>query len=247
MNQIHLQTQFFSQLSDPRAIIGIFEHLPEIYFFIKDRKGQIIAASNTILNRLGMTTESDFIGKTDAEVYPPHLADAYRADDDLVFSTGKPLLDRLEVWLDESGRADWCVTTKVPLKDSSGQTVGLMGVSRRDLDRAALEPNRISTRAVAYLHKHIERISSIEELARGIRVSLRTLNRKINHDLGISPYELILRIRIQLAAEALMKTSEPISSIALSHGFCDQSHFTQHFRKRMGMTPKRFRSRQNSK
>ena len=44
-------------------------------------------------------------------------------------------------------------------------------------------------------------------------------------------------------AEALAKTSASIIEIALNHGFCDQSAFTQQFRKRTGMTPKQFRVR----
>ena len=59
--------------------------------------------------------------------------------------------------------------------------------------------------------------------------------------LGISPYELGLRHRIQSAAEAIAKTSTPIIEIAIEHGFCDQSAFTQQFKKRTGLTPRQFR------
>jgi AraC-like DNA-binding protein len=69
------------------------------------------------------------------------------------------------------------------------------------------------------------------------------LHRKLRAALGLSPYELLLRTRIQSAAEALAKTSAPIINVALEHGFCDQSAFTQQFRKRTGMTPKEFRRR----
>lgn len=53
----------------------------------------------------------------------------------------------------------------------------------------------------------------------------------------------MLRLRIQSAAEALVKTAAGISEIAIDHGFCDQSAFTQQFRKRTGMTPRQFRLR----
>ncbi len=169
------------------------------------------------------------------------MTDTYVADDEWVFRTKKPLVNRLEVWLDEKGRPDWCVTTKVPLFGKDGKVIGLMGVSRRDLNQSVLQPDSEATRAVAFLRQNIGRITSIEELAQGIHVSPRTLNRRINQVLGISPYELILRIRVQAAAESLLKSSESISSIAITYGFCDQSHFTQQFRKRMGTTPRQFR------
>jgi AraC-like DNA-binding protein len=145
------------------------------------------------------------------------------------------------VWLDERGHADWSVTTKVPLFGKSGKVIGLMGVSRRDLHPSVTETSSEATRAVDHLRSNIRHIDSIDELAIGIGVSTRTLNRKINQELGISPYELILRVRVQAAAEALLKTEDSISQIALDFGFCDQSHFTQQFRKRMGMTPRQFR------
>jgi AraC-like DNA-binding protein len=53
----------------------------------------------------------------------------------------------------------------------------------------------------------------------------------------------MLRMRIQAAAEALARTHDSIDRIAFAHGFCDQSAFTQQFRKRTGLTPRQFRSR----
>jgi transcriptional regulator GlxA family with amidase domain len=81
------------------------------------------------------------------------------------------------------------------------------------------------------------------ELARACGLSERTLFRKVRQVLGITPYELMLRIRVQKAAEELILSSAKIIEIAINHGFCDQSTFTQHFRKRIGMTPKEFRNR----
>ena len=247
MRYRRFQSQFISKLADPLAIGGIFEYLPEISFFVKDSQGRIVTVSDSVLARLGMRSESEFVGKTDEQFYPPHMYNAYHADDTWVFRTGKPIVNRLEIWLNESGRPDWSVTTKVPLFGKDGCVVGLMGVSRRDLNQAVLQPASQGTRAVDYLRKNVKRTLTAKELAKGIGVSPRTLNRKINREFGISPYELILRVRIQASAESLLKSSESISDIAFAHGFCDQSHFTQQFRKRMGMTPRQFRLAHQSK
>lgn len=237
-----IQSQFFKKLVDPLAIRAIFEYLTNVAFFVKDRQGKIITVSTSVLNRLGMSRESEFVGRTDAEVYSAEMAEAFRKDDERVFRTGKALVNRLEVWLDEKGQPDWCVTTKVPLFGHDGSVVGLMGVSRRDLNQSVLEPDCDPTKAIAFLRQNIHRNISIEELSAAICVSPRTLNRKIQQAFGTSPYELILRIRVQAAAESLLKCADSICSVAVSHGFCDQSHFTQHFRKRMGMTPRTFRA-----
>lgn len=234
------QNAFFRQLADPQALRMIFDHLPEVYFFTKDRKGRIMSASAAILGRLGMRSEADFIGRTDYSVFPRVLADSYAADDALVFRTAKPLVNRLELWLDPQGQPDWCVTTKVPLYGKSGQVVGLMGVSHHDSRHRAVQPAAIVTRALAYLRENISRLLSTAELARAAGTSERTLNRKVNEAYGIPPYELMLRTRVQMAAEAMLHSSESIASVAQDHGFCDQSAFTQHFRKRMGVTPRQF-------
>ncbi len=95
------QSQFISNLADPLAIRSIFEYLPEISFFVKDRQGRIVTVSSSVLKRLGMNHESEFVGRTDAEFYPHEMSDAFLEDDRRVFETGKPIVNRLEVWLDE--------------------------------------------------------------------------------------------------------------------------------------------------
>ena len=243
MSKARMQREFFEQMADPQAFRCIFEHLPEVYFFVKDRAGRMVAASPTILSRLGLQREEEFIGRTDHEMYPASLADAYTKDDAEVFRTGKPLVNRLETWFDESGHLDWGVTSKVPLRGRDGALIGLMGITRRDQGRAVLQPLTEAARAVEYLRRNANRSVSAVELAKHLGLSSRSLNRQINETFGVSPYELTLRVRVQKAAEALLLSGQDITSIALDHGFCDQSAFTGHFRKRMGITPKQLRLR----
>jgi AraC-like DNA-binding protein len=235
------QNAFFAQLPQSSALRAMFDLMPDVYFFVKDTGSRMVAASPMILQRLGFKSEAEFIGKTDDEVFPQRLANSYRADDLKVFRTGKPLEDRLEIWVGEAGQLDWCVTTKTPLTGRNGKVVGLMGVTRRDPWRAVLQPSAPAAEALAYLKLHCGRTVSTAELARAAKVSERTLHRAIRADFGISPYELALRLRVQQAAEKLLQTSESIPQIALAHGFCDQSAFTHQFKKRMGTTPKQFR------
>ena len=93
------------------------------------------------------------------------------------------------------------------------------------------------------LKLHLGHANTVAELARECGLSERTLYRKIHQALGVTPYELMLRIRIESAAEALIQTTDKVIDIAQAHAFCDQSAFTQHFRKRIGVTPKQFRMR----
>ncbi|MEA3212264.1 MAG: hypothetical protein QOE70_5321, partial [Chthoniobacter sp.] len=101
-------------------------------------------------------------------------------------------------------------------------------------------PTRDVAKVLGFIQGHSDRILTTAALARASGMSERTLYRKVNQALGVTPYELMLRIRIQKAAEALIKTNDKVMDVAVAHGFCDQSTFTQHFRKRTGMTPSSF-------
>ena len=230
-------------MADPMAIRRLFEHLPGVYFFVKDCESRMIAASPAIFERLGVGSEAEMIGKTDGEFFPAHIANGFRSDDKRIFSTGQPLIDRLEVWYDEKRNLEWCLTTKVPIHDRHGSIIGLMGITRRDEGRAAYQSKSDLARVLNCVQQHTNQILSTAELALQSGLSERTLYRKVQQTLGITPYELMMRSRIQKAAEALIKTRMPIIEIAVAHGFCDQSTFTQHFRKRTGLTPRQFRIR----
>ncbi len=243
MSPKSLQSAFFASMADPQAFRLMFDQQPNVFFFVKDRESRLIAASEPTWTRLGLESEAEVIGRLDEDFYPEQAAKSFRADDALVFRTGKPLINRLEVWYDEQRTLNWFLTTKVPLRGKNGKIIGLMGFTRRDEGRSRHQPSSEVTLIVSHIQKNSSRILSTAELARECGLSERTLYRKIHQALGVTPYELMLRIRIESAAEALIQTNDKVIDIAQAHAFCDQSAFTQHFRKRIGLTPKQFRMR----
>ena len=243
MSPKSIQSAFFASMLDPQAFRLMFDQQPNVFFFVKDRESRLIAASEPMWTRLGLEGEANVIGRLDEDFYPEQAAKSFRADDALVFRTGKPLINRLEVWYDEQRTLSWFLTTKVPLRGKNGKIIGLMGLTRRDEGRSRHQPTSEVTLIVSHIQKNTNRILSTAELALECSLSERTLYRKIHQALGVTPYELMLRIRIESAAEALIQTTDKVIDIATAHGFCDQSAFTQHFRKRIGMTPKQFRMR----
>jgi PAS domain S-box-containing protein len=241
MIQTRMQKEFFARIGDPQEVRRILEHLPGVFFFVKDEQGRFMAANTATCVRCGIKGERELIGSTDADFLPPEVARAYREDDKKVIRSGKPLINRLELFYDEQHRLDWFLTTKLPLRDRRGKVIGVIGVARRDEKRMAQHDMLGVTAAVKFARDHRHRVSTPAELARAVSVSERQLYRNLQAALGVSPYELLLRTRIQSAAEELAQSSRPIIEIALGHGFCDQSAFTQQFRKRIGQTPREFR------
>ena len=58
---------------------------------------------------------------------------------------------------------------------------------------------------------------------------------------GASPHRYLLDRRIDRAENLLVKTDLPISEIAVTSGFSDQSHLARHFRQRVGVSPSTYR------
>jgi PAS domain S-box-containing protein len=88
---------------------------------------------------MGATTPDNLIGKSDFDFYPRELAEQYFASEQPILREGKSLLDHEEPNIDVTGRAKWDVTTKVPLRDSQGKIIGLVGVTRDISGRKQVE------------------------------------------------------------------------------------------------------------
>jgi AraC-like DNA-binding protein len=77
----------------------------------------------------------------------------------------------------------------------------------------------------------------IRELARLLDLSASHFCRAFKCTFGVSPRDYVLRRRIEVAQGLMLTTSEPLSSIALKCGMCDQAHFTRSFHRIVGETP----------
>jgi len=107
----------------------IIDNLPD-YVYIKDTGSRYIVSNKAHARFLGKETPGGVIGKTVFELFPRELAEQYAADDKKIIQTGQPLLNREERSVDETGNEVWNSTTKVPLRNSDGKVVGLVGIAK---------------------------------------------------------------------------------------------------------------------
>jgi AraC-like DNA-binding protein len=238
------QQNFFRLMGGPQQFHLLFEHQPGVYFFVKDRQSRMVCASKPFWEHLGAKSEAEIVGRTDDDFFPPHASDHFQRDDELVMSTGKPLIGRVELWYNEQRVLDWFVTNKLPIRDTQGEIIGLMGTVRSyEGQRRTMQPMSMINSTVDYIRGHHHEKLTVEELARKAALSPRQLHRKFREVFGLSVQEFLIKTRIQAASDALLKTDQTIAQIAADFGFCDQSAFTQLFRKHLGITPRRFRQR----
>lgn len=82
----------------------------------------------------------------------------------------------------------------------------------------------------------------VKQLAGLVYVSPQYLSRLFNRFLGQSTSQYLLNYRIDRAKEYLVSQKQvPIQQVAFAAGFQDASHFTALFKKRVGITPMKFR------
>ena len=96
-------------------------------------------------------------------------------------------------------------------------------------------------RVVAHVEANLSRRILVQELARLLGLSASHFCRAFKCAFGASPRDYVLRRRIEVAQALMLTTSEPLSSIAVNCGMCDQQHFTRSFRRIVGETPSTWR------
>ncbi len=237
-----LREKFIRSVAAESSFLALFEHLAGVAFFLKDRRSRLIAANRHFYERLGFQSERELIGKDDFALFPARLAEHFRHDDAEVMRTGKPKLNIIELFFNRQGIPDWFLTHKLPVRDRRARVVGIIGVTQSyGFGSTVREPYLAIDRAVSLIRERFREKLTIGELAVSAHLSPRQLHRKFIETFGSSPQSFILKVRIQAACELLQQADGLIAEVARESGFSDQSSFTQHFRKHLGMTPRRYR------
>jgi AraC family transcriptional regulator len=105
---------------------------------------------------------------------------------------------------------------------------------------ARLAPARLR-RVIDFIDAHLDDDLGLEELSAVAGLNVHHFAHAFKTTTGVPPHRFIIERRIRAACFRLKVTRETIAEIALSYGFASQSHFTQVFRRVMGMTPARYR------
>lgn len=234
--------EMLSQLDPPFTGEELFDHLSDIVFFIKNERGEYLVVNNTLVDRCGVQSKRQLIGRTATEVLPAPLGTSFEAQDLSVLQTGQPIVSQLELHIYASGDVGWCLTTKLPLRErKTGAVVGLVGVSQDlHLPDLAAEAYQQLAAVISYAEEHLSEPPTVNELADIAEMSQYQLNRRIRHVFGLTAGQWLLKLRIDRARQALRESDASIASIALSVGYSDQSAFTRQFRRTTGMSPRDF-------
>ncbi len=95
--------------------------------------------------------------------------------------------------------------------------------------------------ATHYLEEHLEGNVTIDQLSAWCGRSRSFIYRSFMKDLGQSPIEYYIRLKIENACLLLTHTRMSVKQIAEKFHFYDSQYFSRTFRKVMGTTPTNFR------
>ncbi len=95
-------------------------------------------------------------------------------------------------------------------------------------------------KAIAYIQDHLSEEVSLKNIAGAAGLSPFHFARQFKLSMGYSPYQYVLRQRIERVKLSLMRGGASLSEIAEQTGFYDQSHLAQQFKRHCGVTPKKF-------
>lgn len=93
-----------------------------------------------------------------------------------------------------------------------------------------------------YIEQHFAAELSVDHLAALLQMSPAHFSRAFKETFGSSPHAYVMDRRISAARLILRaERSRSLAEVAASLGFSSQSHFTEAFKRRMGVTPGRWR------
>ncbi len=166
----------------------LLDSMPGMTFF-KDINFKYIIVNQNFCDMMGYTKE-EIIGKTDFELMPKHIAEKYHAEDLNVVNSGKEL-SMMEERILVRGKYLTIGTRKVPLKDETGQVVGLIGLGIDVTEQKAAEE------AIKRYSKEMEEINAEKDKFFSI----------ISHDLR-SPFQGLLGLSNAMVEEFETLTPE---------------------------------------
>lgn len=124
----------------------VMDNIPQ-HIFWKDRNSVFLGCNRNFAQDAGFDDPAEIVGKTDYDMpWTREEADFYRECDRRVMESDTPILHIIEPQLQADGRQAWLDTNKIPLHDSEGNVVGILGTYEDITERKLLEIEKENAR-----------------------------------------------------------------------------------------------------
>jgi PAS domain S-box-containing protein len=162
---LYLHTEVFSEDGKPKGIRGVgvditslrqaeemlsyertllmtlIDNIPDL-IYAKDIQSRFLTCNDAVVKRVGMVNKDQVIGKSDLDLIPLELSSKYFAEEQTVFQTGNPIINKEQTMTAPDGQARYSLVTKVPFRNSHGKIIGIVGIGR-DITLRKLAENEV--------------------------------------------------------------------------------------------------------
>ena len=130
-----------SGLSERISLQTLIDWVPD-YLWIKDAESRFLVCNKALASDSGKLRTSDMIGLSDFDLHPPERAAKFRASEAEIMRSGTPVIDTEEFVTTRDGKPKWLLSTKVTVRNTKDEIVGLVGIARDITERKQYETLR---------------------------------------------------------------------------------------------------------
>src|SRR5260221_5787079 len=103
-------------------------------------------------------------------------------------------------------------------------------------------PSHKLRRVIEYIMENLEGSPTLEQMAAVVHLSPYHFAQQFKAATGLAPHQYVITRRVERAQHLLRGDGElGLAEVAFRAGFSDQSHFSSHFKRIIGITPGQFR------
>ena len=116
-----------NEIIESQAMLEQVINTMPVRVFWKDVQGNFLGCNQLLAEDVGLKSPDELIGKNDYDFFTKENADHFRQDDMAVMESDKPKLNFEESQIKNDGETTYLETNKVPLKNSEGDLLGILG------------------------------------------------------------------------------------------------------------------------
>jgi AraC family transcriptional regulator len=128
------------------------------------------------------------------------------------------------------------LNTRIILRQATSPIANKSLRQLRNINADALSPQQLCY-TLDYIQANLHRALNLPIIATHLNLSYYYFCSLFKQSMGISPWQYVIRQRIDRAKELLKEQKLSIAEIALACGFSHYSHLNKHFQKVTGTTP----------
>lgn len=184
-----------------RMLQLVLDTIP-VRVFWKDKDSTYLGCNKLFALDAGLNSPEELVGKTDYDMGWKEQAKSYRNDDAKVIRLGKPKLNYEEPQTTPDGKKIWLETSKIPLTDSNGNIIGILGTYEDITERKNNEEE------LQNYKQHLEEMVADRTAAlESSNKELESYSYSIAHDLR-SPLRSLVGFSQIIAEDAAPKLNE---------------------------------------